>query len=71
MGWRQVLVHGEKRHQRANYVRHSLQRNGYDRHRRLPLIGMQVPQQPLHQPAVVRFAQDLFFVVGSHAGKLF
>ena len=66
-GGRQVFVDGDLGEVGADHVGGGLQHDGHQRNRHLPLVRTQVAQQPLHQPAVVGFSQDLFFVdIGRH-----
>jgi hypothetical protein len=51
---------------RAENVDPGLEDDGDQRHQHLRAIRAQVPQQALHQPAVIRFAQYIFFLNGGH-----
>ncbi len=54
----EVPVNGGGREQRANYVwpEENLENNGEQGNSSAPFIGAEIPQQPLHQAAVIRFA---------------
>src|SRR5579871_183436 len=50
-----VFVDGGLGEERPQHVRASLKNDRYKRNHDLPFIGTQVPEQPLHQAAVIRF----------------
>ncbi len=59
---RHVAVDGDFGQVGAEDVRESLEDDGNQRNAGLPLVGAQVFEQTAHQPAVIRLADDIFFV---------
>ncbi len=65
--FRQVFVDGDLGEKWAQHVGDRLQNDGHQRHHDVPFVGTQIPQQPPHQAAVIRFTYDLFFLVRCHS----
>ena len=59
---RQVLVDGDFGQIGADDVGSGLEHDRHQRDRDLQAIGLQVPQQPAHQPGVIGLAEYFFFV---------
>jgi hypothetical protein len=60
------LVYCHHGQEGPNYISAGFEHNGCNRHPRLPPVRAQVAEQAPHQPAVVRFTEDFFFLVGCH-----
>ena len=68
---RHVAVDGDLGEVRAEDVRDRLEDDGDERDAGLPFVGAQVPEQAAHEPAVIRLADDIFFVGGGFVIRLF
>ncbi len=59
---RQVLVDGDFRQIGAEHVGSRLEHDRHQGDRDLETVGLEITQQPPHQPGVVSLAEYLFFV---------
>ncbi len=62
-----VAIDDEAGQVRAEDVGANFQEDGGQGNRRLPLVGLQIPKQPLHKAAVVGFSEYFLFLVGGHS----